>query len=345
MSWGAGGMRFEDGLACSIRCMPHVQALKKLLGTTTLKDFRAAHNALGDAGAQAVAECLDSARCAIERLSLVANGIGTKGFQALASTQRHAAVQLHISGNLRNLDWQSRVEAARDLSRCFTLMDVVVSSHNDKSTPDDKAQEVRQALRHDQAEIFWVKREGCKELAAALQGQSQLQVLHIGIGRSDVEAVLEAVQGHVMLKSLVLFDCSSDTKAFGFLDGKSGLEELVLHSVNINMKALAPALKGLAALKVLFLWDKILGDVAAKALAESLTGMSLLEQLNLYDNQIGSKGAQAKRVQEAAADTCCKDPTEEGLWRSPSRACPCSSSCTYILTRSDQRVLRLWRPL
>ena len=34
-------------------------------------------------------------------------------------------------------------QAARDLSRCFTLMDVVVSSHNDKSTPDDKAQEVQ----------------------------------------------------------------------------------------------------------------------------------------------------------------------------------------------------------
>ena len=46
-------MIFEDGLACSIRCMPHVQALKMLLGTTTLKVFRAAHNALGDAGAQA----------------------------------------------------------------------------------------------------------------------------------------------------------------------------------------------------------------------------------------------------------------------------------------------------
>ena len=78
-----------------------------------------------------------------------------------------------------------------------------------------------------------------------------------------------------------------------------------------------------------------------------------------------------------AADTCCKDTTEEGtpdstscqhsssdpelathlcglqhdiemlhtsgparLWRSPSRACPCSSSWTYRSTTSVQRVLR-----
>ncbi|CAE7035971.1 NLRC3, partial [Symbiodinium sp. KB8] len=193
------------------------EALQKLLRTKTLKDFRAAHNALGDAGAKVVAECLDSDRCGIERLSLVANGIGKKGFeartqranvgheavkgppnmQALASSQRHhAAVQLHISGNLTNLDWSARVEAR--------LMDVVVADDDDKSTAHDKAQEVRQALRDGHVEIFWKKRAGCKELAAALQGQSRLQVVQVQ-GGDDVQAVLEALEGHVALKSLVLY--------------------------------------------------------------------------------------------------------------------------------------------
>eukprot|EP00439_Symbiodinium_sp_Y106_P024399 s1473_g2.t6 len=307
------------------------EALKMLLGTTTLKVFRAAHNALGDAGAQAAAECLDSDRCAIERLSLVANGIGRKGFEALASTQRHAAVQLHISGNLLNLDWQSRVEAAADLSRCFTLMDVVVAHDDDKSTPDDKAQEVRQALRDGQAEIFWRKPEwGDKELATALQGHSRLQVLQIEPYYTPTKAVLasavlEALEGHVMLKSLVLTLSVPDTKALGCaLDGKSGLEELVFQHSGITaegMKALAPALKVLAALKVLNLESNDLGDDGAKArrgrtgsprawsfaldilrcdvmnickaLAEFLTGLSLLEHLYLHSNNIHSEGAQA----------------------------------------------------
>ncbi|CAE7698843.1 NLRC3 [Symbiodinium sp. CCMP2592] len=271
------------------------EALKKLLGTTTLKDFRAAHNALGDAGAKVVAECFDSERCAIERLSLAASGIGTEGFEALGSTERPAAVQLHISGNLMSLEWKCRVQAAADLSRCFQLMDVVLARQGDESTAADEAQEVQQALRDGQAEIFWLRREGCKELAAALQGQSRLQVLHVEGG--DVEAVLEALEGHAMLKSLALFMCRFDTKALGLaLDGKSGLEELVLPHTEMNpesMKALAPALKGLAALKVLDLGYNRLGDDGAKAMAESFTGMSLLEQLDLQDNKIGSQGVQA----------------------------------------------------
>eukprot|EP00439_Symbiodinium_sp_Y106_P023907 s1473_g2.t3 len=279
------------------------EALKMLLGTTTLKVFRAAHNALGDAGAQAAAECLDSDRCAIERLSLVANGIGRKGFEALASTQRHAAVQLHISGNLLNLDWQSRVEAAADLSRCFTLMDVVVAHDDDKSTPDDKAQEVRQALRDGQAEIFWRKPEwGDKELATALQGHSRLQVLQIEPYYTPTKAVLasavlEALEGHVMLKSLVLTLSVPDTKALGCaLDGKSGLEELVFQHSGITaegMKALAPALKVLAALKVLNLESNDLGDDGAKALAPALKGLAALKVLNLGYNHLGPDGAKA----------------------------------------------------
>ncbi|CAE7746055.1 NLRC3, partial [Symbiodinium microadriaticum] len=267
-------------------------ALQKLLLTKTLKDFRAAHNALGDAGAKVVAECLGSDRCAIERLSLVANGIGEKGFKALASSQRHAAVQLHISGNLTNLPLFDRVKAAEDLSRCFRLMDVVVS--HDTSSAHDKAQEVRQALQDGHVEIFWRKRAGGRELAAALQGQSRLQLLHVNEGM-DVEAVLEALKGHVALKSLVLYDCWQ-WKALGFaLDGRSGLEELVLRGTFIpqGMQALAPALKGLAALKVLGLSNNNLRDDGAKALAESLTGMSLLERLDLQFNQIGSEGAKA----------------------------------------------------
>ena len=123
--------------------------------------------------------------------------------QALASSQRHAAVQLHISGNLTNLPLFDRVkarpgcvpyrtvcmqpcakqsrerntEAAEDLSRCFRLMDVVVS--HDTSSAHDKAQEVqlrppcqqnqlegapvrkvRQALQDGHVEIFWRKRAG-----------------------------------------------------------------------------------------------------------------------------------------------------------------------------------------
>ena len=35
---------------------------------------------------------------------------------------------------------------------------------------------------------------------------------------------------------MALPDRFASGEAFGFLDGKSGLEELVLHSVNINMK-------------------------------------------------------------------------------------------------------------
>ncbi|CAE7750988.1 NLRC3 [Symbiodinium necroappetens] len=278
----------------------HAQALQKLLRTKTLKDFRAAHNALEDAGAKVVAECLDSELCAIERLSLVANGIGTKGFEALASSQRNAAAQLHIAGNLTNLDWDDRVEAAARLSQCFRLMDVVVVvAYRDKSTAVDKAQEVRQALRDGHVEIFWKKREGRKELAAALQGQSRLQVLQIEEGK-DVEAVvLEALEGHVALKSLVLVGGinGSLSEALGIaLDGRSGLEELVLKNGFINperMQALAPALKGLAALKVLDLASNKIGPDGAKALAESLTGMSLLERLHLQRNKIGSEGAEA----------------------------------------------------
>ncbi|CAE7866764.1 NLRC3, partial [Symbiodinium necroappetens] len=153
---------------------------------------------------------------------------------ALASSQRRAAVQLHISGNLTNLEWHHRVKAR--------LMDVVVAldtwfrvARGDKSTAHDKAQEVRQALRDGHVEIFWLQ-AGRKELAAALQGQSRLQVLQVDQGK-DVEAVLEALEGHVALKSLVLCTgidgyrplAQSRLEAFGFaLDGKSGLEELVL---------------------------------------------------------------------------------------------------------------------
>ncbi|CAE7584895.1 NLRC3 [Symbiodinium necroappetens] len=305
------------------------EALQKLLlGTKTLKDFRAAHNALGDAGAKVVAECLDSDRCAIERLSLVANGIGQKGFKALASSRRHhAAVQLHISGNFTNLHWRFRMEAATDLSRCFRLMDVVAHD-DDKSTARDKAQEVRQALREGNVEIFWKK--GCKasrRLAAALQGPSRLQVLHVDKGYDVEAAALEALEGHVALKSLVLDSINGSlSEALGFaLDGRSGLEELVVqysftHLNPEGMQALASALKGLAALKVLYLSHSDLGDDGAKvlapalqglaalkvldlerndlghdgakALAESLTGMSLLEELRLRGNKIGSEGAQ-----------------------------------------------------
>ncbi|CAE7646718.1 NLRC3 [Symbiodinium necroappetens] len=174
------------------------EALQKLLCTKTLKHFRAAHNALRDVGAKVVAECLDSDRCAIERLSLVANGIGANGLQALASIRRRAAVQLHISGNLMNLDWGPRAKAR--------LMDVVVA-HDDKSTDAvDKAQEVRQALRDGQVEIFWGKRADCEELAAALQGQSRLQVLQVYSGKDVEAAVLEALKSHVALKSLVLWE-------------------------------------------------------------------------------------------------------------------------------------------
>ncbi|CAE7626584.1 Nlrc3, partial [Symbiodinium microadriaticum] len=277
------------------------EALQKLLRTKTLKDFRAAHNALGDAGAKVVAECLDSDRCGIERLSLVANGIGKKGFEALASSQRHhAAVQLHISGNLTNLDWSARVEVAKSLRRRFRLMDVVVADDDDKSTAHDKAQEVRQALRDGHVEIFWKKRAGCKELAAALQGQSRLQVVQVQ-GGDDVQAVLEALEGHVALKSLVLYSINGSlSEALGFaLDGRSGLEELVLRNINDTfihperMQALAPAFKGLAALKVLDLAFNDLRDDGAKAMAESLPGMSLLEQLDLQVNNFGSEGAQA----------------------------------------------------
>ncbi|CAE7526233.1 NLRC3 [Symbiodinium sp. CCMP2592] len=76
-----------------------------------------------------------------------------------------------------------------------------------------------------------------QELAAALQGRSQLQVLHLNGYNIDisVEALVKALQGHV-LKSFVLRDCVTDEEALACaLDGWAGLQELGLQSMMVGL--------------------------------------------------------------------------------------------------------------